>query len=180
MEALKDELHYNPTLAMQSLARLLVIGRALGPERTRQELLPYLTSEIQQGNLNDEVLLAIAEVLPQLVEFVANADDAHGLLAPLSELCCAENAAVRDSAVRAVVAIGGSLPAALLAPTVVPMVLRLGAQDDWFTPRLAACGMLPLAVTLSLRVEAHRAAALAIAAAPAAAAAAAVGRLAAR
>ena len=159
MDVLKDELQYSPTLAIQSLQRLLVIGRALGPERTRHDLLPYLTSEIQQGNLNDDVLFAIAEVLPQLVEFVANADDARGLLAPLRELCCAEDAAVREMAVQSIVSVGRQLPAALLAPTIVPMVLSLGAQGDWFTPRVSACGMLPLAVSLSLRVEAHAAAA---------------------
>ena len=167
VSVLKDELHYSPTMAVQSLARLLVIGRALGPERTRSELLPYLTSEIQQGNLNDEVHLAISGGLPQLVEFVGSAEEARGLLAPLRELCCAEDTAVRDAAVKAVISIGGRLPAALLAPTVVPMVLSLGTQGDWFTPRVSACGMLPLALTLSLRVEAHAAAAAA-AAAPAA------------
>ena len=86
VSVLKDELHYSPTMAVQSLARLLVIGRALGPERTRSELLPYLTSEIQQGNLNDEVHLAISGGLPQLVEFVGSAEEARGLLAPLREL----------------------------------------------------------------------------------------------
>ena len=168
MEALKDELQYSPTLAIQSLQRLLDIGRALGPERTRHELLPYLTSEIQQGNLNDELLYAIAEVLPQLVEFVANADDARGLLAPLADLACAEEPHVRHMAVESIKKVGGLLPAGLLAPTIVPTVINLGAQSDWFTPRVSACGMLPLAVSLSLRVEAHAAAAAAIASAPAA------------
>jgi serine/threonine-protein phosphatase 2A regulatory subunit A len=153
LSVLKDELHYNPQLAMQSISRLLAIGRALGPERTRTELLPYLTSEIQQGNLNGEVLHSIAEVLHQLVEFVVTTEDARCLLAPLRELCCAEEANVREQAVHGVRAIGAKLPAAVLSPQLVPMVLSLGAQSDWFTPRVSACGMLPLAVALSLHLD---------------------------
>ena len=154
LEVLKDELQYNPQLAVQSIQRLLVIGRALGPDRVHSQLLPYLTSEIQQGNLTAEVLYSIAEVLDQLVEFVASPDDGRNLLQPLRELCCVEEKAVREQAVRAVRAIGRQLPAMVLAPQLVPMVLDLGAQGDWFTPRVSACGMLPLAVALSLRVEA--------------------------
>ena len=40
LEVLKEELQYNPQLAVQSIARLNIIGRALGPERTRSALLP--------------------------------------------------------------------------------------------------------------------------------------------
>jgi hypothetical protein len=157
--ALKDELQYNPLQAVQSIARLANIAQALGAERTRNELLPYLTSEIQQGNLNDEVLRSIAESLHQLVLFVTTTEDVGHLIAPLHELCCAEEHAVRDQAVRTLLRIGDQLPAAVLAPLLVPMVLNLGAQVDWFTPRVSACAMLPLAVALSLGTDtAHGAA----------------------
>ena len=157
--ALKDELQYNPLQAVQSIARLANIAQALGAERTRNELLPYLTSEIQQGNLNDEVLRSIAESLHQLVLFVTTTEDVGHLIAPLHELCCAEEHAVRDQAVRTLLRIGDQLPAAVLAPQLVPMVLNLGAQVDWFTPRVSACAMLPLAVALSLGTDtAHGAA----------------------
>ena len=152
LETLKDELHYNPTAAVQSIARLRVIGDALGPEGTRTELLPYLTSEIVQGNLTEEVLFAIADVLGSFVEFVSSCEDARSLIAPLRELCCVEELAVRERAVHAVNSIGSQLPAELVAH-IVPMVLELGKEDDWYTPRVAACGMLPLAVGLSLRLS---------------------------
>ena len=125
---LKDELQYNPQLAVQSIMRLRVIGVALGQERTHTDLLPYLTSEIQQGNLNDEVLLAIAEVLGSFVEFVSSREHARCLLAPLRELCCVEDTSVRDAAVRAVCSIGHELTADLVAPQLISMVLGLGQQ----------------------------------------------------
>lgn len=150
LEVLKDELQYNPQMAVQSIMRLRVIVVALGQERTHTELLPYLTSEIQQGNLNDEVLLAIADVLDSFVEFVSSREHVRCLLAPLRELCCIEDTAVRGQAVRAIHSIGRKLSAELVAPQLIPLVLGLGQQDDWFTPRVSACGLLPLAVGLSV------------------------------
>ena len=150
LECLKDELQYNPTAAVQSISRLRVIGLALGPERTKMELLPYLTAEIQAGNLNYEVLLAIANVLSQFVDFVSTKEDARCLIAPLRELCCIEEAVVRQQAVRTMWSVGHELSAELVSPHIIPMVLALGAQADWHTPRVSACSMLALAVKVSL------------------------------
>ena len=122
--ALKDELQYNPLQAVQSIARLTNIAQALGADRTRNELLPYLTSEIQQGNLNDEVLRSIAESLHQLVLFVTTTEDVGHLIAPLHELCCAEEHVVRDQAVRTVLRIGEQLPA-----RAIPVVSVVGPEQ---------------------------------------------------
>ena len=150
LEVLRDELQFNQAMAVVSISRLRVIGVALGPERTHSELLPYLCEEIQQGNLNDEVMLALTEVLSEFVEFVSSTEDAKQLLAPLRELACAEENFVRERAVAAVVTVGRALPAEIVGPQLIPMVLGLGTQEDWFTPRVSASAMLPLAVELSV------------------------------
>ncbi len=180
MEWLKDTLASNPQQAVQAISQLRVIGVALGAARTRTELLPYLTIEIQQGNLNDEVLFSLAEVLGSVVDcpaFISH-DDCGSLLAPLRELCCVEETVVREAAVASVRAIGKEVPAVALFPILLPIVLGLGEQADWYTPRVSACGMLPLAYQVCATVEhghavadsAHAAGASAPAAAPAPAA----------
>ena len=171
LEAFKDELYYNPPQAVISIARISNIATALGAERTCKELLPYFTSEIQQGNLGDDVLRSIAESLHQLVPFITTIEDAGYLVAPLRELCCLEEHSVRDHAVKTLRRIGAKLPASLLAPLMVPMVLDLGTQDDWFTPRVSACGLMALAIGFSASADGCAAATAAAATAAAATAA---------
>jgi hypothetical protein len=63
--------------------RLEAVAAALGEERTRDELLPFITDGVDD---EDEVLLAIASSLGKLVDHVGGPLHAHTLLPPLELL----------------------------------------------------------------------------------------------
>ena len=102
---------------------------------------PHSTS---QGKFNDELLVSIAEVLGSFAEYVGSTE-AHCLFQPLEALCSVEESAVREQAVASINQLGKTLSRAQLQAHLVPLVLRLAEQMDWFTPRVSACGLCALA-----------------------------------
>ena len=151
LEVLKDELHYNPQLAVQSSsASSSLVARWARP--CPPQLLPYLTPEIQQGNLNEEVLFSLQRCSTSLSSS-SRALMMHTVSSSLYVSCVASRrppCASRLSVVRA------------SALSCQQWCWRRSscrwcwswAQGDWHTPRVSACGMLPLAVALSIRVHA--------------------------
>jgi len=62
---------------LNSIKKLSTIALALGVERTRVELIPFLTETIYD---EDEVLLALAEQLGNFTSYVGGSDFAYTLL----------------------------------------------------------------------------------------------------
>lgn len=106
-------------------------------ERTRSELIPFLTETIYD---EDEVLLALAEQLGNFTSLVGGPEHAHCLLPPLESLACVEETIVREKAVESLRAVAQQHNPSDLEVHFVPMVLRLAA-GDWFTSRTSACGL---------------------------------------
>ena len=102
------------------MRRLNTIATALGPERTRDELVPYLNEMAAEHEDEDEVLLAMAEELGKLIDHVGGAEHAHVLLLPLETLCAPEEAMVREKAVESLNTISAVLPD--LEPNMVPLI----------------------------------------------------------
>lgn len=69
--------HVNFQLRLNSIKKLSTIALALGIERTRSELIPFLTDTIYD---EDEVLLALAEQLGALTPLVGGSEFVHCLL----------------------------------------------------------------------------------------------------
>jgi serine/threonine-protein phosphatase 2A regulatory subunit A len=92
---LMDELKSDDTqLRLNAIHRLPTIALALGPQRAREDLIPFV-----QDNLDDEdeVLLALAEELGKgFDEHIGGPEHAHLLLAPLASLAEVEETLVRD------------------------------------------------------------------------------------
>ncbi|KAJ3206664.1 hypothetical protein HDU82_004367 [Entophlyctis luteolus] len=133
-----DELkHEDLALRLAAIKRISTIALALGPERTREELVPFLDESIDD---EDEVLLALAEELGSFVEFVGGAAFAHLLLAPLETLSAVEETVVREKAVESTSTIGQILSPSQIEDFYIPMVNRL-SKGDWFTSRTSACGL---------------------------------------
>lgn len=86
-------------LRLKSIRRLSTIALALGEERTRNELLPFLADNVDD---EDEILLAMAEELGRFVPYVGGKDHAKCLLGPLESLCTVEETVVRDKAVESI------------------------------------------------------------------------------
>lgn len=90
MDELKSE---DVVLRLSSIRRLSTIALALGPQRTRDELIPFLQDQLDD---EDEVLLVLAEELGGFQEYVGGKEHAHLILGPLENLAAVEETLVRD------------------------------------------------------------------------------------
>ena len=79
------------TRALRSLAQ---VAAALGHDRTRSELLPYVKELI--GENDSEFLTVLAEILPGILDMVGGPQHAIHLLRPLETLCAHDELTVRE------------------------------------------------------------------------------------
>ena len=108
-----DELkHDDVLLRLNAIHRLSTIALALGADRTREELIPFLDgthipdqfrventadrSIIESVEDEDEVLTALSEELGNFVEYVGGPEFGHVLLSPLENLAAIEEPLVRE------------------------------------------------------------------------------------
>lgn len=110
---------------------------ALGVERSRTELIPFLTETIYD---EDEVLLALAEQLGNFTPLVGGVEYVNCLLNPLESLASVEETVVREKAVDSLRNISQQHSPRDLEMYFFPLIKRLG-QGDWFTTRTSACGL---------------------------------------
>lgn len=122
-DELKNE---DVSVRLNSIRRLSTIARALGVERTRNELIPFLN---ECNDDEDEVLLAMAEELGDFVPHVGGQEHAQVLLLPLETLSTVEETVVRDKAVESLCKVGSQLDspskAEHFAPLLKVMCVRL-------------------------------------------------------
>eukprot|EP00928_Gymnodinium_smaydae_P072085 TRINITY_DN55505_c0_g1_i1.p1 TRINITY_DN55505_c0_g1~~TRINITY_DN55505_c0_g1_i1.p1 ORF type:complete len:594 (+),score=139.94 TRINITY_DN55505_c0_g1_i1:127-1908(+) len=138
-----DELrHDDVQVRLSSVRNLSTVAVALGPERAREELIPFLQEIIDD---DDEVLLALADQLGKGISWVGGASFAHALVVPLEELCNAEEIAVRDKATAAICDIISLMQADQISRHIIPLITRL-ASHEWFTSRTSVCGLLAAAM----------------------------------
>mmetsp|Transcript_51669 Transcript_51669/g.124265 ORF Transcript_51669/g.124265 Transcript_51669/m.124265 type:complete len:582 (-) Transcript_51669:224-1969(-) len=138
IDELKNE---DMKLRLNSIRRLSTIAVALGVERTRNELIPFLNESIDD---EDEVLIALADELGNFVEYVGGPPHAATLLQPLELLSTVEETLVRDKAVESLRKVARQLSREHLLEHVLPLTKRL-AQGDWFTSRISACALVAVA-----------------------------------
>ena len=131
----------NVQLRLNSIRRLTTIATALGPERTRGELIPFLTDS---NDDEDECLLAVAEEMTNLISKVGGPEHVHCLLDPLENLNTVEETVVREKAIESACVVGRAMTPDGIHQHFIPMVQRL-AGGDWFTARVSACGMISVA-----------------------------------
>eukprot|EP01147_Barroeca_monosierra_P000387 gene387-3734_t len=138
IEELQDE---DLQLRVNAVRRLSTIALALGEERTRNELLPFLKDNLQE---EDEIRLAVAEELSEFVPLVGGERYAHTLLFPLQALAAVDEIVVRDKAVDSIKKISADLPSHEIEQYLVSVADQLSA-GDFFPSRCSACGIYPLA-----------------------------------
>lgn len=141
-EDLKDD-DYEQAIA--SIKRLSTIALALGPPRTRNELIPFL---VKYGeNDIDEAQTAVAEQLGDFVELVGGPSHAVILLPLLEKLAGEEECVVRTAAVESFVKLVSKMEKNDVGTKFVPLIRRL-ANGDWFTTRVSACGLFSVTYPL--------------------------------
>lgn len=129
--------HDDLQLRVNASKSLVQIASALGPERTRDELIPFLEDTTDD---EDDVLLVIAEKLGDLRSCVGGTDYMHYLLPPLRLLASVEEVSVRAATTTSLGQIMSAMTDASVAQYYVPFVMELAAQD-WFTARISAVSL---------------------------------------
>jgi len=156
MECVKDAMKPESTIQdrLECVSNLRVIALALGDEKTRTQLLPFLKEQCDHKEIvvgDDEVLTGVAEVLGCFEDFVGGLQYAHCLLDPLLALCTVDETMVRSQAVDAIVALAKKLRPAQIFEFLAPKVLQLfNLSADPFTlmlARVSACGLVATAYT---------------------------------
>ncbi|TLS26679.1 hypothetical protein PpBr36_05159 [Pyricularia pennisetigena] len=133
-----DELkHDDVLLRLNAIHRLSTIALALGPDRTRDELIPFLDESVED---EDEVLVALSEELGNFVEYVGGPQWGHVLLSPLENLAAIEEPVVRDKAVESLNKICAELSPKQVEEYFIPLTSRL-SKADWFTSKISGCGL---------------------------------------
>src|SRR5258707_2881666 len=93
MDELRSE---DVQLRLNAIHSIPTIALALGPDRAREELIPFLQESIDD---EDEVLLALAEELgKQFEQYIGGNEHAHVILGPLENLSTVEVTLVREKA----------------------------------------------------------------------------------
>lgn len=137
---LMDELRSEDVqLRLNAIHCIPTIALALGPDRARQELIPFLQDSVDD---EDEVLLALAEELGNFEEYVGGAEHAHVILGPLENLSAVEETLVREKAAESITKIGAILSQNQTEQYYLPLLKRL-SSGEWFTSRTSAATLYP-------------------------------------
>lgn len=129
--------HDDSSLRVNAANSLVRIATALGPERTREELIPFLCESTDD---EDDVLRAISEQLGEMIHCVGGEQHVHTLLEPLELLSTVEESSVRNSAIKSISKIVEALPAEHIETYFAPFVMKLASQE-WFTSRISAASL---------------------------------------
>lgn len=142
---LMDELkHDDIGSRVQAMKRIETVALALGPERSREELLPFLDEVVSDDE--DEVITVTAQQLGHLVPLIGGSQYAPLLLPTLEKIAGFEEPIVRESAIDSLDAISKDLSPEELISQFVPIIDRL-AKNQWFSFRVAAAGLFKSCVT---------------------------------
>lgn len=120
----------------ESLKKIQVVAAALGQQRTRDELIPFVTDPQED---DDELLLVLAEQLGELLPFVGGSPHANHLLAPLESLAASDENAVRAASVVSMQTINKGMTAADVSRLFLPLLTRLA--HGCYPNRVAACAL---------------------------------------
>lgn len=135
MDELKHDYVSNRVQAMQKLDSIAI---ALGPERTIQELLPFL-NEVAQDD-EEEVFAVLAEKLGLFIPLIGGHANCEPLIRILAVLAAMEEPIVRDNAVNSLNTISLELTDEEINSIFVELIKSL-SQGDWFSKKVSLCGL---------------------------------------
>ena len=144
LTALIDEMRNSDlSIRLNAFRSLPHIAQAMGTEKTRKQLIPYVSVLVENCDDDDEVLLLLASILGGMVDEVGGAEFAHALLQPLEQLTGADDAAVRNKAVESIGKLIAQMSEAHVTEYLMPLLRRM-ATAEWLTSRISASGLFHL------------------------------------
>lgn len=136
---LMDELRHDDVASrVEAMKRLDTIAIALGPQRTREELIPFLEDIIPEDE--DEVIAIAAEELGKFVSLVGGQMYAPLLIPVLEKISACEEPIVREKAIASLNSIAAVLSSDQITQYFIPLINRL-AKERWFSLHIAATGL---------------------------------------
>lgn len=136
---LMDELkHDDVANRVQAMRKVDTIAMALGPERTVNELLPFLHDVAQDDE--EEVFAELGTKLGSFVPLVGGHQHCEPVIQILLILVSMEEPIVRDKAIVSLNLIADELNDEELHGIFLPMVSTL-SLGNWFLKKVAACGL---------------------------------------
>lgn len=148
---LMDELRHDDVASrVQAMKRLDTIALALGPERTRSELIPFLEDVIPEDE--DEVIAIAADELGNFVPFVGGSQFATILIPVLEKVSACEEPIVREKAVESLNKISKSLSNDQIVNNFIPLINKL-AKERWFSLHIAATGLFKSIISKVSTIE---------------------------
>ncbi|CCE82816.1 Piso0_002566 [Millerozyma farinosa CBS 7064] len=136
---LMDELkHDDVANRVDAMKKLDTIAIALGPERTVNELLPFL-NEVAQDD-EEEVFAVLGSKLGEFVPLIGGPEHCEPLIRILLILASMEEPLVRDKAIDSLNHVSTEIPHDMLLRLYLPMIDSL-SQGNWFSKKVASCGL---------------------------------------
>ena len=123
---------------MHALSNLHVIAQALGPDRTRNELIPYT---LETTDHDENALRRIAKELGLMLAEVGGPQHVSSLTKSLRFLCESEDPRVAKPAIKSLVKIGNGLNKEELKGVYSPLIREL-CEDGWHPLRCAGAVVL--------------------------------------
>ncbi|EER30674.1 protein phosphatase PP2A regulatory subunit A [Candida tropicalis MYA-3404] len=136
---LMDELkHDDVSNRVDAMQKLDTIAIALGPERTRKELLPFLNDVAQDDE--EEVFTVLASKLGDFIPLIGGHEYNEPLISILTILASMEEPLVRDRAIESLNKISLELTNEEINGIFLNLIQNL-SQGNWFSKKIAACGL---------------------------------------
>lgn len=127
-------------IRVETIRRLPIVAEAIGPDRTRSELLPFLH---ETYDYSDEVLSELALALDaKFVPLVGGIDYANEVLLLLGRLAHTEESVVRGNACKSLIGIIESLPMEMVESDIMVLLNTLITNDS-FASHISACHLFP-------------------------------------
>ena len=115
-----------------------LVATALGPVRTREDLIPFLS---QDNHFGGEIEAVIAEQLGTFVKYVGGPNYAQVLLPPLKNLCDNEEMFIREKAISSLATVCLQIPTPQCDQTITNLLLGM-FTGQYLTSRIAACALM--------------------------------------
>lgn len=147
---LMDELkHDDVSNRVEAMQKLDTIAIALGPERTRKELLPFLHDVAQDDE--EEVFTVLGAKLGEFVPLIGGHEYCEPLIEILTILASMEEPLVRDKAIESLNQISQELNQDEINNVFLGLITSL-SQGNWFLKKIASCGLYKAVI---IRVDAN-------------------------
>jgi serine/threonine-protein phosphatase 2A regulatory subunit A len=146
LEFFKEEIASDTAaVRIEAINNLNLIASALGPQKTREELIPYLVLAIDDEKFknDEEFLCKVASGLGEMPNYM-NQNNMEILIPPLESLAAQEETVIRTTAGDSLRTIVEQKPE-LASKFLVPCLHRLATKSDFFTARVSACSLFPTA-----------------------------------